>query len=131
MASGAPRTSASPGYEARDVWPGGVLLVALALVATLVLVALGAWAAIAWFDHRLAGTRPAATALEQTDLVPPEPRLQTERNGDAAVINGRAEAVLRSYGWVDKDEGVARIPVAEAMRLLAEHGWPTERRAKP
>jgi topoisomerase IA-like protein len=32
--------------------------------------------------------------------------------------------VLESYGWVDKDKGVVRIPIEEAMRLIAERGLP-------
>ena len=29
-------------------------------------------------------------------------------------------AVLESYGWVDREAGVARIPIERAMLLLAE-----------
>ncbi|MCB0116804.1 MAG: hypothetical protein R2873_26970 [Caldilineaceae bacterium] len=31
---------------------------------------------------------------------------------------------LDSYGWVNQDEGVARIPVSKAMELVAEQGLP-------
>ena len=37
------------------------------------------------------------------------------------------EELLDSYGWIDRGQGVARIPVARAMELLAESGSPTMR----
>ena len=30
--------------------------------------------------------------------------------------------MLDSYGWVDKDAGVVRIPIEEAMKLTVERG---------
>ena len=46
----------------------------------------------------------------QTLIVPDEPRYGA-RSTDAR---------LQEYGWVDREGGVVRIPVREAMRLLAE-----------
>jgi hypothetical protein len=43
---------------------------------------------------------------------------------DLAALRAEEDAALHSYGWVDKGRGVARIPVEEAMRLLAERGLP-------
>jgi hypothetical protein len=33
--------------------------------------------------------------------------------------------VLNSYGWVDKNAGIARIPIREAMKLTVQQGLPT------
>ncbi|MGF1623609.1 MAG: hypothetical protein ACFCVH_01890 [Alphaproteobacteria bacterium] len=35
------------------------------------------------------------------------------------------ETLLTTHGWSDRAGGIARIPVDEAMRLLAERGWPS------
>ena len=35
------------------------------------------------------------------------------------------EESLRSYGWVNKEAGIVRIPIARAMELLAERGLPS------
>ena len=32
--------------------------------------------------------------------------------------------MLDSYGWVDKNAGVVRIPIDEAMKLTLERGLP-------
>jgi hypothetical protein len=37
---------------------------------------------------------------------------------------GKEAARLTSYGWVDKDAGVAHIPVERAMAVVAEQGLP-------
>ena len=31
---------------------------------------------------------------------------------------------LASYGWTDRNAGIAHIPVDRAMAILAERGWP-------
>jgi hypothetical protein len=50
-------------------------------------------------------------------LVESEPRVLAEfRKGE--------EALLTSYGWVEKDKGLVRIPIDEAMRIVAERGLP-------
>lgn len=36
---------------------------------------------------------------------------------------------LNATGWVEGEEGVAKIPVADAMRILAERGVPTRENA--
>jgi hypothetical protein len=38
--------------------------------------------------------------------------------------NARAAAELSSYGWVDKQQGVVRIPVERAMEMVVERGVP-------
>jgi hypothetical protein len=52
----------------------------------------------------------------------PEPRLQYSPNGDMAAFRKQEEAAVSSYGWVDKGNGVARIPVEEAMDLYLQQG---------
>jgi hypothetical protein len=32
--------------------------------------------------------------------------------------------VLNSYGWVDQPKGIVRIPVAQAIDILAKRGLP-------
>jgi hypothetical protein len=39
------------------------------------------------------------------------------------------EKTLNSYGWIDQQAGVARIPIDRAMQLLAQRGLPTRPQA--
>jgi hypothetical protein len=31
---------------------------------------------------------------------------------------------LATYGWIDRQHGIVRIPIVEAMQQLARRGWP-------
>ena len=42
-----------------------------------------------------------------------------------AELRAQEDALLTSYGWVEKDKGIARMPIGEAMKIVAERGLPT------
>ena len=74
------------------------------------------------------GRLPDSTAPLRSPLagneIPPEPRLQTSPPVDMETLRRQEDAVLQSYGWIDRQNGVARIPVPEAKKLLLEKGLP-------
>ena len=39
-------------------------------------------------------------------------------------LRRREESRLTSYAWVDREQGVVRIPIDRAMEVLAERGFP-------
>jgi hypothetical protein len=39
-------------------------------------------------------------------------------------LRAHEKQVAESYGWVDQGAGVVRIPVSEAMKLIAQRGLP-------
>jgi hypothetical protein len=110
------------GYEPRDASIRGVLWVALAIV---VAVALGmAVLAIVVRLLETANERPALSPLERTEVVPPEPRLEVHPARTLAEIRRREEGLLETFAWIDREAGIARIPIEEAMAVLAKQGWP-------
>jgi hypothetical protein len=52
----------------------------------------------------------------------PEPRLQVVPRADLIALESQQRARLSSYGWVDREKGIARIPIEEAMRAVVERG---------
>lgn len=62
--------------------------------------------------------------MSQRPPQPPEPRLQTSPVPNRKLIVERETQQLSTYGWVDQKSGVVRIPVDQAMKLLAERGLP-------
>lgn len=59
---------------------------------------------------------------------PPAPRLQADPAADLAAERAqqRQRQRLESYHWVDRDAGIAQIPIERAMALLVEnHATPT------
>lgn len=55
----------------------------------------------------------------------PEPRLEDNERTELAPFRYQEEQKLNSYGWVDQNAGVARIPITKAMELIAQRGLPT------
>jgi hypothetical protein len=62
-------------------------------------------------------TEHPATAEQK---LPPEPRLEIDPRAGLAVLQARENERLASYGWVDKPNGVVRIPIERAMALMVE-----------
>ena len=55
----------------------------------------------------------------------PQPRLETDERGQIFDFRLKEEQKLHSYGWVDQNAGVVRIPIDRAMELVAQRGLPT------
>lgn len=52
----------------------------------------------------------------------PEPRLQFDPHGDLARLRADQQNSLTGYAWVDQKQGLVRIPIERAMRMIAERG---------
>lgn len=63
----------------------------------------------------------------QTQLIQrfPEPRLEENERTELNGFRYGEEQELNSYGWVDKNAGIAHIPIEQAMQLIAQKGLPT------
>lgn len=55
----------------------------------------------------------------------PEPRLEDNERTELDPFRYQEEQTLNSYGWVDQNAGVARIPIERAMELIVQRGLPT------
>jgi hypothetical protein len=55
----------------------------------------------------------------------PTPQLQMD-DGDHDVVNlhDREDLLLDHYTWVNQQQGVVRIPIGEAMQIIAQRGLP-------
>ncbi len=105
---------------------GAALFVVAAVVHVLIYLLFG------YFDSRENAKVPAEYPLAATQghREPPEPRLQTDPRQDLADLRAKEDEVLASYGWVDKNAGLVRIPIDAAVKLTLERGLPRENRAK-
>jgi hypothetical protein len=105
---------------------GGVMVIGGAIILLLV------WLLFGYFSARqtASGTREFPLAAEQQNRLPPEPRLQTNPRQDLIDLRAGEDAILNTYGWVDKAGGVVRIPIGEAMKLTVERGLPARQTEK-
>jgi hypothetical protein len=52
----------------------------------------------------------------------PEPALQKDPREDLRRFERDQRAALSGYGWVDQSKGLVRIPIEEAIRIIAARG---------
>lgn len=93
-----------------------VITILTAVLAFVILRALESW-------RDQASTRPSM-AQPQSAQLPPAPRLQIREPLDLAKFRAEEAAILNTYGVVDAEKGIYRIPIAEAMKLTLERGLP-------
>lgn len=112
-------------YETRDVSVLGVGLFALGLVVSLCLIGLITAGLYQLFEaaHPLLGS-PSRIEIHPRMIAPP-PRLESNPAVDFEEFRAAEDAKLNSYGWVDTDAGIVRIPIERAMDLIVQRGLPT------
>jgi hypothetical protein len=113
------------GHETTDVGLRGILVFAaiLVLVTAVLQVGLGLWAgAYSREERRTIASRPARLRDETGQF--PAPRLQGNPANDMTRFRKEEDVRLEDYGWVDRRNGIARIPVARAMDHLVRKGLP-------
>jgi hypothetical protein len=69
-------------------------------------------------------TAPGAERVAGVTPQPPAPRLQPDPRLDLAKLRREETEWLNTYGWVDRAQGVVRIPIERAMELTAARGIP-------
>jgi hypothetical protein len=113
-------------YEHTDIDPAIGYKFALWLTVAMVLSFGIVYGAFRFFDSqaKTANADPRYPMAAGLTRPAPTPSLQTQPFKDIYTLREDEAKQLKSYGWVDKDGGVARIPVDRAMELLLQRGFP-------
>jgi hypothetical protein len=111
-----------PGHETSDVniWAigrFGIALIVLCVISILMLLGL-----FRYFQSQ-EETRTAA-GVEPRQIFP-QPQLQQTPVLDLRAIRAEEDQVLNSYAWMDQAKGVVRIPISQAIDILAKRGLPS------
>ena len=119
-------------HEESDANVFGVFAFGAALTVAAIIVYLVVGVLFKYLDVREARQEPPEYPLAATEenRLPPEPRLQTNPRQDLAELRAREEQALTGYSWVDRNAGIVRIPIDEAIKKTLERGLParTEQR---
>jgi hypothetical protein len=123
----------------RDLDLRGVLSFGIGLALTMIVVLGMVWLLLAFWKERQIARDPGPSPIAGANVPrpPPEPRLQSSPVRDMEELRAREDSVLTTYGWVDRREGIARIPIDRAIEVLLEKGLsspppaPSEKKMRP
>jgi hypothetical protein len=122
-----PRTDLQASYELSDLRPGYIAFFGIGLSVVLVISVIIASLIVHYktVQHARQDTPIPRLAREREAM--PEPRLQVHAPNELRQLRAAEEAALNSYGWVDKDAGIVKIPVDRAMEILAKKELPARK----
>src|SRR5690348_12069737 len=115
-----------PGYEQRDANIRSLLQFAFWMAVVLVVTLFAMKWALDYFakiEPLGAPASPLASAAQRE--LPANPRLQAHPHGDLENYCSAQEQEVNTYGWVDQQSGIVRIPIGRAMELTLERGLPS------
>jgi len=103
-------------HETTDFSPAYVV----ASGAILVIVGISLYVLVwGFFNYFAKPSAPVAQALE-----PASPRLQVDPHRDLERVRARELELLNSYGWLNRNDRIVRVPINRAMDLVVERGLP-------
>jgi hypothetical protein len=114
-------------HEESDINIRAIFGFGLGLLVVAVVIHIGIYFVFVFFSTREAsakGARNYPLAAGQENRLPPEPRLQTTPRQDLRDLRAAEDQILSGYRWVDRNAGIVRIPISEAMRLTLQRGLP-------
>jgi hypothetical protein len=114
----------------------------IGLVISCIVVVFAMWAMFAFLAKREnAKNAPMPVSMsDQRQYVPPEPRLSgvvLNEKGEISThpvyprvelqqLREDEDAILNTYGWVDPNKGTVRIPIDQAIGIVAQKGLPSK-----
>jgi hypothetical protein len=116
-------TAESLGHEPIAADARGISVAAAALFATIFLSLLLVAGLMLLFAHLQPGTQNVATIPAPT-IPPGVPALDPHQAQDLQWLRSQEQQLLGGYGWIDRSEHIARIPIRRAMEIMAEHSKP-------
>jgi hypothetical protein len=119
-------------HETREAVPRYILYFAAGVAITVAAGFLVSWAVLVYFrTHQT--YPPPESAMSGGRVLPPPgvPRLQAHPETDLQQYLERERAILETYGWVDRKNGVVRIPIQRAMNVLIQNGLPVRNSKTP
>ena len=112
------------GHEHSDASVWIIAKFGLWLAISAIVISAGVYLLFALFVMQSEETVKEFPLAGQEQRLPVAPRLQQFPENELLDFRQHESAILNEYGWVNKDAGVVRMPIAEAMRLTVERGLP-------
>lgn len=112
----------SPGYEVRDIKVRPLVWLAVSIAACAAIVQVALWFYLHALNHQELRAEGLVSPRANQRQLPPAPRLQEAPLNDYQQLREAEEKALTTYGWIDRNQGVVRVPIERAIELLIERG---------
>ena len=106
--------------EHSDINYSAIMKWGIALLVVAVIVHILMYFLFQFFNAEQTKLDPKPSPMFQKDQKPPDPVLEVNETLALEEFHAQEQNLLSSYGWVDKEKGIARIPVSEAMKLVVQ-----------
>jgi hypothetical protein len=111
-------------YEARDANASSIGWVALGVIASAFLIHATIKLSYGYFARAEFRSIQPVTMVSAQPSPLRVPALQVNPAADFENFRASEEQLLTTYGWVDPQKGIVRIPIDEAMKRVIEEGLP-------
>lgn len=120
------------GHETREAVPRYILIFAAGLAIAVVAGFLVSWGTLVYFRNH-ENYAPPQSSISRGRVLPPPgiPQLQVHPDTDLQGYLKEQRQLLDSYGWVNRKDGVVRIPIQRAMTVLLQQGLPVRNSKTP
>ena len=118
--------SAAAGHEVTDAPASPLAKVGIGIAVLMFVSFVGVLLLFRFLVHvqPLYDKEEAAHPLSDVRVSSTEPRLQPDPPREKGELQRIEDHLLTTYDWVDKDQGLVRIPVERAIDLLSRRGLP-------
>jgi hypothetical protein len=116
-------TNTSVQFEHRDVNIRPMAWLTVAIIVTAILLHIVLYFLYEGFRIDSAESGRVLKSADQTvQETAAQPKLQVDPAQDINQLREEENRKLSTYGWVDKNKGVVRIPIEQAIRIVADRG---------
>lgn len=118
-------------HEPTDIGVRGIVIFSVGLIALGVVIHYALGLLMEDYAKQESKIRAAVLPRLAAPVEIPRPHLQADPAADRLKVQAEQLAQLNGYGWVDREAGIARIPIDRAMDILARTGLPEIKEPQP
>ena len=119
-----PEGTSDPTYQDRDIQLGVIAVSLIAMLLIVIVSMLGVRSLFRAYESGMYEPAAAAVAVPFETERPQGPILQVFEARDLAAHRAYEDSQLHDLSWVNHSNGVARIPIEDALRIVARQGLP-------
>jgi hypothetical protein len=122
-------TNPAVGHEVKDAGIRPIVLTGIGLAVITVLTAVAVFAIFRVLQDVRTPGQPGPMEAAGAAQFPPEPRITAHPSVELQELHRAEDQTLSTYGWVDRKQGIVRIPIDRAIDLQLQRGYPVRKEA--